>query len=522
MRLKPEHHRIIYFAGLLLIATGLPLSRALMSIGLAVLMVNWLWEGDLKAKWKRFTGIPAAWLFASIFLLHVLGLAWTSDFEYALKDLKTKLPFLLLPLVMASSGPLSAQRYRVLEWLFIGAVLVGTLISTAVYLGFTWHEVDDIRQISLFISHIRFSLLIAVVVFLLLRHVMLYETPAWLKLVCSLTTAWLLVFLVLLESFTGLEVLGVVGYILFFRMVVQHHKNGVRWAGGLLLIALPLVFCAYVAHEVQSFLPTNEPPMSELEAYTPRGEGYWHSIERLTVEDGRYVFRYVAPYELEAAWNARSTMPLNGLDKTGNDLQTTLARFLTSKNLRKDLDGVNALTPEEILAIESGIANQRFLHNNAFSNRIYKVVRQGYAYAIGLNPSGNSVSQRLEFWKTGWWIGKQHWLMGVGTGDVPQAFNDAYIATNSPLAEKYRHRAHNQYLTMFIAFGILGLGWFVFALLLPPMLEGRLFDYRFFTAFTIALLSMLHEDTIESQAGVTFVVFLYCLFLWGRPRTRIG
>ncbi len=522
MRLKPQQHRILYFAGLLLIATGLPLSHAFMSIGQLVLLGNWLWEGDLKAKWKRFVGIPAAWIFASIFLLHIIGLAWTSDFDYALNDLRTKLPFLVLPLIMASSAPLSPKLYRILEWVFIGAVLIGTLISTAVWLGFTWHEVNDIRDISLFISHIRFALLIAVAALLLLRHASAQRTAVGIKVFATVCVLWMVAFLVILESFTGLEVLGIVGYLLLFSFMVRHPQKLVRVAGTLVLVVLPLLFLGYCAKEYRAFMPSNEPPIAELDKTSAHGEGYWHATDRLTVEEGRYVFRYVAPNELEAAWNGRSAMPLTGDDQNGHALQTTLLRFLTSKNLRKDADGVAALSDSEIQAIESGVANVRFLNGNPFSNRIYKVVRQVYAYNNGFNPEGNSVAQRLEFWKTGWWIIKNHWLIGVGTGDVQQEFDAAYVATNSELSEQFRHRAHNQYLTIWVTFGILGLLWFLFALVLPPMLEGRLFDYRFFIAFAIAILSMLHEDTIETQAGVTFVVFLYCLFLWARPRTCIA
>ena len=180
MLLKPDHHRRIYFAGLLLLAVGLPLSRVLMSMGQLVLVANWLLEGDLKGKWQRFVSIPAAWIFASIFGLHVLGLLWTSDFDYAFNDLRVKLPLLALPVIMATSGPLSQRLYRWLEWLFIAAVLLGSFISTAVWMGWTKHQITDVRDISLFISHIRFSLLIAVVVLMLLRHMicLLYTSDA--------------------------------------------------------------------------------------------------------------------------------------------------------------------------------------------------------------------------------------------------------------------------------------------------------------------------------------------------------
>lgn len=518
MRLKPEHHQWIYIAGLLLVAVGLPLSKAAMSIGQMVLLGNWLWEGNLRTKWTRFKGIPAAWIFTSIFLLHVVGLLWTSDFDYALKDLRVKLPFLILPLVMATSNGLSPRQYRWLEASFIGAVLAGTLVSTGVWLGIIEREITDIRDISRFISHIRFSLLIAVAVFLLLRHFWSKRTASWLRMIALALAGWLVAFLFILQSFTGLAALLITGYLLLLATVFRNGNRVLRATAALVLIGLPLALGVYVVKEVRAFLPLNEPPWESLEAHSPRGEGYLHAPDRPSVESGRYVFRYVAHEELKQAWEARSSIPIDSLDQKGNHMVTTLLRFLTSKGLRKDLDGVAVLTDDEIHAIESGVANERFLHGNAFGNRIYKVIWQAYYYSIGHNPEGNSVTQRLEFWKTGWHIACSNWLIGVGTGDVETAFEQAYQTLDSPLREAYRHRAHNQYLTMLLTFGTLGFAWFVLALFLPALLEGRLFDFRFFAFFTIALASMLHEDTIETQAGVTFLVFLYGLFLFVRPR----
>ena len=43
--------------------------------------------------------------------------------------------------------------------------------------------------------------------------------------------------------------------------------------------------------------------------------------------------------------------------------------------------------------------------------------------------------------------------------DDAVAFNEAYERQHSSLAPEWRHRAHNQYLTLLISFGIIGLVW---------------------------------------------------------------
>ena len=63
------------------------------------------------------------------------------------------------------------------------------------------------------------------------------------------------------------------------------------------------------------------------------------------------------------------------------------------------------------------------------------------------------------------------------------------------------------------AFGIIGMFWFLGALFYPIIAEKKILDFFYLTFFTIAFLSMLTEDTLESQAGVTFFAFFNSLFL---------
>ena len=47
----------------------------------------------------------------ALFLLHLIGCLWTSDFDYAIKDLTIKLPLLILPIIIGTS-----KRFTVQEW----------------------------------------------------------------------------------------------------------------------------------------------------------------------------------------------------------------------------------------------------------------------------------------------------------------------------------------------------------------------------------------------------------------------
>ena len=173
--LKKITHSDIYFFGLVLLAVSLPLSVFTMSISQFILAINWIWEMNFKQKFSTLINRRSLWVFLLLFLVHVAGLIHTSwpegfyiDSYNALKDLKLKLPLLLLPIIIGTSEPLNSKKIKALLVLFSLAVTSGTFISTAVLLGLTNHNIIDIRNISIFISHIRFSLLINLAIFSLL------------------------------------------------------------------------------------------------------------------------------------------------------------------------------------------------------------------------------------------------------------------------------------------------------------------------------------------------------------------
>ena len=123
--------------------------------------------------------------------------------------------------------------------------------------------------------------------------------------------------------------------------------------------------------------------------------------------------------------------------------------------------------------------------------------------------------QRFLYLDAGWKIARENLLIGVGNGDVRAAFEDHYNTTNSPLSYEWRRRAHNQFLTFLISFGILGLLISIFALVGPLFLSGRQRSFLAVGFMILFLLSMLNEDTLETACGAAFVSFFYSLFLFG-------
>ena len=94
------------------------------------------------------------------------------------------------------------------------------------------------------------------------------------------------------------------------------------------------------------------------------------------------------------------------------------------------------------------------------------------------------------------------------------AFKTQYDEMNSKLDKNSRLRTHNQYLSIWVGLGLIGLLWFLIVLFYPPLRLGTFKNIYYFIFFIVFVVSMLTEDTIETQAGVTFYVFFNSLFLF--------
>jgi len=377
-------------------------SPAINSIGNAALVVTWLIEGNFKSKWAQLKADKAFWALLSVFFIHIVGLLYTENFDYALLDLKIKVPILLLPIVFASGVRLSEGQFkRVLELLVLSA-FASSLYAFYIYLRFFGHEMKELREISSIISHIRLSLLNAIASFaafyLVFKHKKLISIYSISLLIISI---WLFVF------------------------------NGILGArmGILIYFVMAALFAFYLIYTMRK---------------------WWLTISLIVA-----VFAF------------------------------PIITYLSIPSVKMRVDEVG------------------FEVNN---------------YKNGGNASGQSIAQRFVYWKIAIDLHRTAPIIGIGTGDIKDAYANYYLAHPDLLQKVFQHRAHNQYLTILVTFGIIGLLIFLYGVISPMFYLGKQFDY-FYVIFLISfLLSMTMEDTIETQAGVTFYAFFNVLFLYARPK----
>ena len=151
--------------------------------------------------------------------------------------------------------------------------------------------------------------------------------------------------------------------------------------------------------------------------------------------------------------------------------------------------------------------------------RLSETVFEYNQYRRYNNPNGGSLSQRIEYTRASLYLIKQHPVFGVGTGDIPNAYQRAYDELNSPLETQFRHKAHNQYLSFTVGFGIVGLLVFLFSLLFPYCSTRHNRTYLYTVFLVIILLSMLPEDTLETQAGTMLFALFNSLLIFASPKT---
>lgn len=539
----------MYFVSLALLVGSLPLSKFTTSFFQFSTLFFWLWHGvdtsflkkfplaglhnpvtlihfaggALKAgfsalmrKFIEFFRNKPAMAIASILVLHVFGLLYTSDFNYALKDLRTKLPLFILPLFIATGPRITKKVFYIILGCYIAAVLGGSIYRLILFLNL---PVANSRALAAHTSHIRYSLNAVFAVFIIFFFIESRKILApWIKGVLLAIAVWLIAFMVYMNYTTGLMLFAFISVLLVVLFIFRIRNIYLKMAtlfGMLLIIILPVLYISSVAYQ---YLNTPAVDFSKLDKYTPRGNSYYHDIVNFRIKNGRWSGLYICEKELRQSWAARSTFPLDSLDKNKQLMRFTLISYLASKNLRKDADGMSKLTDIDIRNIENGINRYDYNKLPGLKSQIEDFIAGYQRYTEVKDPNSGSMIQRFEYWRTSLLLIKQHPVLGVGTGDLPGAFQQQYQKMNTNLASQNRLRSHNQYLSIAVALGFTGLVWFMFVMFYPGLVTRNFNNYFYFIFWIIFMLSMLTEDTIESQEGVTFYVLFTAIMLLGRDK----
>lgn len=510
------YHRHIYIFGILILIFGLSLSPFLISLGQFILAGNWLLSFRFKEKWSQIINRESLLFILTFYLVHVIWLFNTSNINYALNDLKIKIPLFALPIIFSSAQPLSTKELKFILHMFILSILISTGVSTYIFLGFSKFPPYDAREASIFISHIRFAILVTISIYILLTIILnepYQYKPIYKTYILILT--WLFLFLFTVSSLTGLALLLSSIPFVYFFWAKPRPKNLWKYISHLGMIAFLAGILIYVWFSYQKFSKRNEVDFAQLETYTQNGNRYTHK-DKNYYENKDLIWIYVCDQELQSEWNKRSEIKINEIDKKGQLIRYTLTRYLTSLGERKDSVGVWNLSEKDVKYIELGYTNHIFKKKLSLYPRIFQVFWELERYFNTGNPNGYSISMRIEYLKTACSAIKENFWFGTGTGDVNDVMLDQYKTNNTILKEKWWYRPHNQIATSFLTFGLLGFSLIIICMGFGLWKSRKNIDTLTFAFLILIFFSLLAEDTLETQAGASITAFFLSLLILGR------
>lgn len=516
--LGEKYHRWIYVLSLFSIAFGLSVSKVVISLGTMLLVLNWIWEGDFAAKWRLLRARKSVFILVSIFVLHVIAMLWTSDSHEGWKDIRIKLPLLIIPIILGMSAPLWRQHFEAILIVFGIGVLIATIRTMLIVKGVVHKEFNDIREASDLVPLIRLALFSALTIMFCGRWFMRSKI-AWVKISCIVVSVWLFYFMIFMQSLTGLIVLLASTVLIAIIMAALHRRRKILVAmlGAIVVVLSVAGFYVKRAYDDFYSLRGNEYP--ELLVTAASGHHYFHNLDVPMYENGNRVMVNLCWVDMEHGWNRRSSIPFwGGRDAKENLVQTTLPRYMASKGLMRDSIGMESLTPEDILAVEAGSTNYKDAERNPLEWRAYQVFWELYNYSAGGNPSGSSVAMRLVASGAALDAISKHPWIGTGVGSQKKTYDAYYTEHGTLLSEDWQWlHAHNQFLSLAVTLGIPAMLYFIFSLWWPARNMRRWRSYLYLAFFIIVALSFLDDDTLETQQGVTFFAFFNCLLLYAMP-----
>ena len=131
-----------------------------------------------------------------------------------------------------------------------------------------------------------------------------------------------------------------------------------------------------------------------------------------------------------------------------------------------------------------------------------------------------STGTRYSIWKVATQEIKDHWLFGVGAGDIKPVLIEGYKKVGLTNVINKNHNVHSQYLETLLGQGIIGLSVMLYLLLLGIQQSIKRKDLFLSGFIFLIILSMGPESMLNKQTGVVFMSFFYYfLFTFDIPNS---
>lgn len=500
--LKKYANEYVDFAIILLALAGMVFSHALMSFALAFMAVRTLFANKKRLKESRKDLLA---VLLSYFALILVGILWSENKAEALQQLNKNLPFLIVPLYFFTVPLPNKKQTHSLAFAFVVMLVVESVIALIRLYIF---DFQDIRTALPFGSHIRFALFVCCAIGFLGIYItnhrkQIRRSELVFAMLCMI---YFVAYLVLSSSLTGIAILLLIILPIGLIFAKRHFSKTVFYSM-LILICFSVSGLAFYVFKC--------------------AEDYFVPKETLCkdsfIENGYYCYRTDDKNKekqyAEMAKGMQETLGINA-DSLFQDKEykypylDIAVRYFNSKGLERNLENWNRLTDKDKENIRNGIPNYVYAESNPLKVRLYKTFFELESYRKKGKIKGSSIVQKLEMWHKSILLSKDdcNALCGVGTGDLKDALEGKLQECDSQLAGN-NLKPHNQYLTIYVTFGAIGVLLFGFWLIYPAVATHAIKDAYYLCFFAIMLISMLSEDTLDNQQGIMFFCVLNSLLI---------
>jgi O-antigen ligase len=203
-----------------------------------LIMLLLLVQGDFKNDYYKIRENKLVWALIAYFLLHVVGLLWTSNTADGLNKVARASLFLLVPVFMLS---LKKEHVKLAIWSFLASMMLSCLLSFIIYF-----QVDPVHfkfnsqgDPIIFISRVYYSLYLVMAIAFSLYYFLFYPSAGkGLKIVSFIVTISLVFDLFICNGRAGQVIL------FFLLVIVVFQYFGKRWLRAFvaIIIAIPLLF----------------------------------------------------------------------------------------------------------------------------------------------------------------------------------------------------------------------------------------------------------------------------------------
>ncbi|MCW3102247.1 MAG: hypothetical protein JWO09_687 [Bacteroidetes bacterium] len=235
--LNKDIHTKAYHYLSMCIAFCLPFGR-LTPVFIGLLVLNWLLEGDLKNKFGQILRNKWCWLFTSLYLIHIAGMAFTHYIDQGLFDLEVKLSILLFPWIF-STRPLTAEKINGVFKAFVAGGVASSLflLGRAAYFFFSagenkfFYEAFSVLAHTSYVS-MYFNFLMAWIILGLLRKGIVRASY-------SVSVSWALILFFSCINILLSSKMGVILMVLMFLCFGSYYV----WRSGRYIAGIVAVLC---------------------------------------------------------------------------------------------------------------------------------------------------------------------------------------------------------------------------------------------------------------------------------------